>query len=171
MSMHREKTMSRLESHIRRCNAQKLLIDKAQVRLTYIDGVIFELGLGNGRTYDHLRQDFPDREIYVFDRKVASHPSCVPPAERMMLGELTETLPAACERFKDRVALVHTDIGYGTDQFVEEMTVLLGRHLPAALAPGGIVLSDMELFLEGLEEMELPEGVSPGRYFAYWKAT
>ncbi|MEJ0068675.1 MAG: class I SAM-dependent methyltransferase [Pseudomonadota bacterium] len=28
---------------------------------------MLELGLGNGRTYDHLRSLFPDHEIFVFD--------------------------------------------------------------------------------------------------------
>ena len=32
------------------------------------DGPVIELGLGNGRTYDHLRERLPGRRIIAFDR-------------------------------------------------------------------------------------------------------
>ncbi len=53
-------------------------------------GPILEVGLGNGRTYDHLRDLFPRRDIYVFERQVAAHPDCVPPDDRLFLGEARE---------------------------------------------------------------------------------
>jgi hypothetical protein len=42
----------------------RLLRDAAR-RLEGVPGCIFELGLGSGRTFDHLRQLFPDREIFA----------------------------------------------------------------------------------------------------------
>ncbi len=38
-----------------------------------VPGPVLELGLGNGRTYDHLREILPGREIFVFDRRVAAN--------------------------------------------------------------------------------------------------
>ena len=70
---------------------------------------MLELGLGNGRTYDHLRELFPDRKIYVCERTVAAHPDCVPPPELLLLGDMRETLPAARQRLGGRVALAHLD--------------------------------------------------------------
>ena len=75
--------MSRLDSFIRRLEAQRACLDHAAELIGGLDGVVLELGLGNGRTYDHLRSLFPGREIYVCERAVAAHPDCVPPEERL----------------------------------------------------------------------------------------
>ena len=87
--------MSRLDSFIRRLEAQRACLNRAAELIRGIDGIVLELGLGNGRTYDHLRELFPDRDIYVCERRVAAHPDCVPPPERLILGDMRETLPAA----------------------------------------------------------------------------
>jgi hypothetical protein len=83
---------------------------------TAIDGLpgpVVELGLGNGRTYDHLRQRLPDREIYVFERKVAAHPNCIPPDERLILGDMEETLESPRRHLPQPAAMIHSDIGTG----------------------------------------------------------
>ena len=84
--------MSRLDSFIRRLEAQRACLDRAAELIAGLDGVVLELGLGNGRTYDHLRELFPDRDIYVCERQVAAHPDCIPPADRLLLGDMFETL-------------------------------------------------------------------------------
>ena len=56
--------MSRLERFILRLKAQRNCLDAAAALLAGLDGPILELGLGSGRTYDHLRDRFPDREIF-----------------------------------------------------------------------------------------------------------
>ena len=71
--------MSRLDVFIGRMKAQRACIDEVATKITRIAGPVLELGLGNGRTYDHLRISFPDREIFVFDREIAAHPDCIPP--------------------------------------------------------------------------------------------
>ena len=76
-------------------------------------GVILELGLGNGRTYDHLRGLFPERDIYVFDRQIDAHPDCIPDDDHMFVGEVVERLPDAAARVGKSAALVHSDIGSG----------------------------------------------------------
>ena len=55
--------MSRLDSFIRRLEAQRACLNRAAELIRDIDGFVLELGLGNGRTYDHLRELFPDRDI------------------------------------------------------------------------------------------------------------
>ena len=80
--------MSRLDTFIRRLQAQRLCLDVLAERLQGLPGPVLELGLGNGRTYDHLRERFPGRAIFVFDRQVAAHPDCIPPAEQLRLGDL-----------------------------------------------------------------------------------
>ena len=73
--------MSRLDEFILRMQAQRACIDEVALRMLDHPGPVLEVGLGNGRTYDHLRLKFPQRAVYVFDREVAAHPDCIPPAE------------------------------------------------------------------------------------------
>ncbi|HIP79606.1 MAG TPA: hypothetical protein EYH07_14240, partial [Kiloniellaceae bacterium] len=84
--------MSRLDSFIRRLEAQRACIDAAVDLVGALPGPVFELGLGNGRTYDHLRTRCPGREIFVFERKVAAHPDCIPDADHLFEGPLEATL-------------------------------------------------------------------------------
>ena len=159
--------MSRLDSFIRRMSAQRDLLNGAVDQLGDVPGVVFELGLGNGRTYDHLRTCFPSRDIYVFDRRVAAHPDCIPPDDRMVLGDISETLPEAGRRFTGQVALVHNDLGDGVEANRRAVADLVQDGLAGALAPGGLVISNMPLRLSGTTELPLPDGIKPGRYFVY----
>ena len=59
--------MTRLDAVIERLKAQRSALGAAAQALSDTPGHILELGLGNGRTYDHLRHLFSDRKIYVFD--------------------------------------------------------------------------------------------------------
>ena len=161
--------MSRLDSVIRRLEAQRACLDMAAALVGEVPGVVFELGLGNGRTYDHLRERLPRREIFVFERKVAAHPSCVPDDEHLLLGDFGASLPGAVERFAGSVALIHGDVGSGRAESDAEVAALLSRTLAPALTPGAIVLCDQELSLKGAEPLVLPEGVRPGRYYLYRK--
>ena len=119
--------MSRLDSAIRRLEAQRACLNLASELLADTPGPIFELGLGNGRTYDHLRERFPHREIFVFERKVSAHPDCIPDDDHLFLGDALEWLPAVTERFHGEVALAHADIGSGV--------VAANRALAARIAP------------------------------------
>ena len=71
---------SRLDSAIARLTTLRLCLDWAAGEAAQRPGPVMEFGLGNGRSYDHLRKRLPGRDIYVFDRHVAAHPACVPPA-------------------------------------------------------------------------------------------
>jgi hypothetical protein len=159
--------MSRLDSFIRRLEAQRACLERAAELIRRRDGVVFELGLGNGRTYDHLRWLFPEREIFVFERQVAAHPDCVPPPDRLILGDLRETLPAACARFGGRVVLVHFDAGTGEAVANLKLAADLTPSIVALLCPGAVLVSDPPIAAPELAALPLPGELVPGRYHLY----
>ena len=161
--------MSRLDSAIRRLQAQRACIDHAACAVAELPGPVLELGLGNGRTYDHLRSRLRDREIFVFEREVAAHPDCVPPPSRLILGDFAETLPRALDRFAGAVCLAHADIGSGDPAASRRSAELVARHVPPLLRPGGLLLCELALEVPALERLPMPEGVAPERYFYYRK--
>lgn len=160
--------MSRLDSFIRRLEAQRACLDWACAEIAGIPGAVLELGLGNGRTYDHLRERLgAGREIYAFDLRLAAHPGCVPPANRLLLGDLRHTLP----RFAaGPVALAHADLGSGDAEATAALARWLGPALAPLMAPGGIVLSDQPLADPRQIPAGLPVAVPNRRYFVYRRA-
>ena len=163
--------MSRLDSFIRRLEAQRAVLNRAAALIVNLDGPLLELGLGNGRTYDHLRELFPRRPIYVCERRVAAHPACVPPAEMLLLGDMRETLPAARARLGGRVALAHFDAGTGDHAANRALAAELLPLILPLLCPGAILVSDPELAAPELAALPLPDGVAPGRYHLYRRVT
>lgn len=157
--------MSRLDSFIRRMTAQRDCLGAAAALVAEIPGLVLELGLGNGRSYDHIRQLMPGRDIYVFDRRVASHPECLPDDDHFFLGEILEQLPVAAARFGRRVALAHSDIGTGHPEHDAEVAAVLAGRLAPLMVPGGVIVSDQLLLLESFEVLTLPAGVPDDRYF------
>ena len=67
--------LSRLDSFIERVSAQRLCLDMACGLVVDRAGLVLEIGLGNGRTYDHLRQRLPRHDILTFDRAIVAHPA------------------------------------------------------------------------------------------------
>jgi hypothetical protein len=159
--------LSRLDSFIRRLAAQRDLLNEAARLVADRPGHVLELGLGNGRTYDHLKTILPGRPVYVFDRKVAAHPESVPDAEHLFLGEFAETLPAAARRLGPNAALAHCDIGSGDKAATAALARWLGPALAPLLAPGAIVLADQPLTLTRATALPQPESVPDGRYHFY----
>lgn len=159
--------MSRLDSFIRRLEAQRACLGLAAELVGALEGPVLELGLGNGRTYDHLRELCPRRDIYVCERNVAAHPDCVPPAALLLLGDMRETLRDCRSRLEGRVALAHFDAASGNAAaslaFAVEMTPLV---VPL-LRWGAVLVSEPALNADELGPLPLPEGVAPGRYHLY----
>jgi len=159
--------VSRLDSFIRRLQAQRACLNRAAELVRRVDGAVLELGLGNGRTYDHLRELFPDRNIYVCERQVAAHPDCVPPADRLLLGDLRETLPQARSWLEGRVALAHLDVGTGDAAGNKALAAELLPLVMPLLCPGAVLASDPVMDCPELAELPLPDGVAEGRYHLY----
>lgn len=158
--------MSRLDSFIRRMQAQRDCLNAAAQRIADVPGVVFDLGLGNGRTFDHLRETLPGREIFVFDRAVNANPKSTPDEGHVILGEATESLARVADRFAGGVALVHSDLGSGTAEDAP-LTAALTPLLRPLLVPGAVLVANNPFPDTGWETLPLPEGVAAERYFMY----
>lgn len=156
--------MSRLESMRRRLSAQIDGLNWAAEFITGLNGDVLELGLGNGRTYDHLRENLPDRRIWVIDRVLQPHPSCIPPEENFLQGEADDMLALLAER-DTKMALAHYDFGFG----VKELDIAEGARLSpliaALMVPGGLVVSQQPLV--DLEKISGPDTIEAERYLFY----
>ena len=162
--------MSRLDSAIRRLKAQRSCLEWSISLIRGVPGPVVELGLGNGRTYDHLRQLLPEREIFAFDRQMDAHPDCVPKAPYLIVGDIRATLPRALERLPGSAALVHNDIGTGDAIANAEIASWLADKLPLVVASGGVVLSDQPLEHGALARLPMPATLPAERYFLYRSA-
>ena len=159
--------MSRLDSFIRRLEAQRACLDWAANLVGAMDGDVLELGLGNGRTYDHLRKLFPTRAIYVCERSVSAHPDCIPPSSLLLLGDMRETLPAVRSRFADRIALAHLDAGTGDVEASKALADEITPLIVPLLRADGVLVSEPILSTDELYPLPLPLGIEPGRYNLY----
>jgi hypothetical protein len=159
--------VSRLDSFIRRLEAQRACLNLAADLVRELDGEILELGLGNGRTYDHLRELFPDRKIYVCERRLAAHPDCVPPAEYLFLGDMRDTLRTARDPLAGRIALAHLDPGTGDLAASGALAVELTPLIVPLLRRGAVLVSEPAVVSDELSPLEPPESVAPERYNIY----
>lgn len=157
--------MSRLESFIRRMSAQRDVINHISESVPLpSEGAILEIGLGNGRTYDHLREKFAGRRIVAFDRALGAHASSTPEPENLILGEIAETAKAYAGT---GAALVHADIGQGYADKDALTLTWLPDIVSKALAAGGVAISGLPLDHAALEPLTLPATIDSGRYFLY----
>jgi len=159
--------MSRLDSFIRRLEAQRRMLDWAAAEIARRPGPVLELGLGNGRTYDHLREILPGHDIHVFERKVSPNPRSMPPAAMLVEGDMAVTLPEFAARHGRRAVLVHVDVTTGVPERDRMLFAWLPARVAALAAPDALVLSGWQLDHPALITADLPEGVPPGRYYAY----
>jgi len=156
--------MSRLDSFIRRLTAQRDILNAIAGEVEALDGPILELGLGNGRTFDHLRELFPDRRIVAFDRAANAYGPSMPDAGNLVLGEIKDT---AADFVGIGAALAHADIGTGHDEIDAITLTWLPQLMVGVLRQGGIAVSGLPLDRPELEQLPLPEGIKSGRYFLY----
>ena len=94
---------NRLDQFIHRIKAQRACLNMAARLVAGMEGPILELGLGNGRTYDHLRELFPGRKIFVFERDVSAHPDCIPDSAHLLRGEFKDTVPGSLAQNWSRI--------------------------------------------------------------------
>ncbi|HYB56498.1 MAG TPA: class I SAM-dependent methyltransferase [Alphaproteobacteria bacterium] len=159
--------MSRLDSFIRRLLAQRATIDHAAKLVAALPGPVLELGLGNGRTYDHLRERLGAREIFVFDRELAAHPSSRPDAGHFIEGDFRDTLPRALKRLGAKAVLAHCDIGSHSPEASRALAAEIAPLLAPLMASGAVVLGDQPMPHPAWRALELPGELEPGRYFMY----
>ncbi|KQV70429.1 class I SAM-dependent methyltransferase [Rhizobium sp. Root1220] len=156
--------MSRLDSFIRRLTAQRDILNAVADLVNGTEGPVLEFGLGNGRTYDHLREQFPDRRIIAFDREVRSYSSSTPPAEDIVTGDIRDSGQSF---LGIDAALAHADIGTGHDEIDAVTLTWLPQLMVGVLVKDGIAVSGLPLDRPELEQLPLPQGIKEGRYFLY----
>ncbi|WP_300299133.1 class I SAM-dependent methyltransferase [Ferrovibrio sp.] len=161
--------MSRLDSFIRRLQAQRDILNWAMDTIAGKSGNVLEIGLGNGRTYDHLRSRLGPERIYAFDRANNANPRSQPLDERLVLGEFADTLPAFAAAHPEGAVLVHSDAGLGDLEANARQVIMMSGILPSLLAPGGVLLSDQKLSHPDLRLQPMPVPIPPDRYFVYIK--
>ena len=114
--------VSRLDSFIRRLEAQRACLNATPAWIEGLAGPILELGLGNGRTYDHLRGFCtPTARSSSSSDSPRRIPIASPTPAHLVLGDIRSTLPAALGRLPDRAALVHNDLGTGDSRPTHEL--------------------------------------------------
>ncbi len=159
--------MSRLDIFIDRMVSQRTCLEFAIADTAHLPGPVFELGLGNGRTYHHLCENVIGREIYVFEREIASNPASTPPEEMTILGDVMKTLPAALVRFGSTASLVHADLGGHNLEKNDSFARRISPLIEPILAPGGLMVSSDRMYFDRLREIDLPDGAVTGRVFLY----
>jgi len=162
--------MSRLDEFILRMQAQRACIDEAAERMQARSGAVLEVGLGNGRTYDHVRFRFPQRAIYVFDREVAAHPDCVPPPALLRLGDFRSSVPAFAQEALGPAVFIHADVGSANRAASARLAADLAPSWLQILAPGAYLACDQSIVLDGLERLALPGGLVADNYHFYRRA-
>jgi S-adenosyl-L-methionine methyltransferase len=164
--------MSYLDKFIDRMMAQRVCLDLAPGIIQDIEGPILEFGLGHGRTYDHLLQNFPSRDIYVFEKMVSPNVFVRPPAALLFEGDIHETIKAAAKRLPRKAAMAHSDLGLKDRDGAVPIVASIIQHLPALIAPGGIYVSNTDISLVSgqipplFEQLDLPQ-LREGQYFIY----
>ncbi|NVO57059.1 hypothetical protein HW561_14800 [Rhodobacteraceae bacterium B1Z28] len=156
--------MSRLDSMLRRLTAQRDGLNWAVARIGDSDGDILDMGLGNGRTYDHLREILPNRRIWVMDRVLQCHPNSTPPPKDFLQGEAEPMLQKLADT-GHKIAMAHYDFGRGIkDEDVAE-AARLSPMIARVMQPGGLLISGQPL--KGFDQIEGPETIAPDRYLFY----
>lgn len=161
------RSISRLEKTLFRLQSQQACLAYAFSEIAGRPGPVVELGLGLGRTFDHLRRHLPERDIHVFDRVNKAYEDCQPESAFLHLGEIEETLPALANQLAGKVVLANSDLGSHDRELNRIVAAMSARLLPPVMAAGGIVMSDLPLPLDGFQSVRLPPGALEGSYYLY----
>ncbi|WP_170573072.1 class I SAM-dependent methyltransferase [Ruegeria atlantica] len=156
--------MSRLDSMLRRLTAQRDGLNWAVAQISDMEGDVLDMGLGNGRTYDHLREILSNRRIWVMDRVLQCHPSSTPPAEDFLQGE-AEPMLGKLAAGGPSIALAHYDFGRGIKEEDVAEAARLSPLIKQVMRPGGLLISGQPLV--GFEQISGPDTIAPDRYLFY----
>ena len=156
--------MSRLDSMLRRFTAQRDGLNWAAEQTSGLEGDVLDLGLGNGRTYDHLREILPRRRIWVIDRVLQCHASCVPPEADFLQGEAEPMLHKLIGN-DTRIDLAHYDFGFGDKAKDVSEAARLSPLIARAMVPSGIIVSGQPLV--GMKQITGPDSIARDRYLFY----
>ncbi len=155
---------------IRRLCVQRDCLALSASMISELSGPVLELGLGNGRTFDHLRHLMPGREIFVFESVILEEILTAPDPEFLIEGDVRETLPAYVNMAAQKAVLIHNDIDEIGGSTAEQQRALFSWLSPLirdAAAPSAVIVSNSQLDFEDWHRIQLPAGHAPDRYFMY----
>ncbi len=158
---------SLLERMIERLVTQRACLDQAADLVARLTGPVVELGLGKGRTYDHLRRLLPHREILVFDRQIHAPKAYLPDRADLYLGDFRDTVRAAIERLRGKVVLLHADIGSTDRERDRELVDEIAPLIDELMCDHGIVVTDRDMRRTHWESLPLPSAAGNWTYFMY----
>jgi hypothetical protein len=159
---------SRLARMIRRLETQRIALEWAAGEIAERPGAVIELGLGKGRTYDHLRLLMPEREILVFDKLLHAPKDSIPPESDFYLGDFLETAAEARPRLGEGAVLAHADIGSDDPVKDARRVAAMAPVLDRLLRPGALVLSDREMHVARWQRMDIP-GIPANWVYYAWR--
>ncbi|WP_245944103.1 class I SAM-dependent methyltransferase [Acuticoccus kandeliae] len=165
----RPRRASRLDAFIARIVAQKECLESVAGMIGDVAGPVIEIGLGNGRTFDHLREILPDREIFVFDNTLIAPPDSMPDGEHVIIGDVRDTLAFCSLRVKAPAALIHCAMATGDPTANLARAGWLAPLIAARTAPGGCVASALALDMPGFSALPRSEAAETGGYWIYRK--
>jgi hypothetical protein len=155
---------SRLDGFIDRMKAQRDCLDAAGAALSLMPGDAVELGVGAGRTLDHILGRCPGASVHLFDWKIGRVTAPVVPH----VGDIRETLPAHAAANRGRAKLVHSDV-VGGPEADPRLMLDLADQIVRLLASGGFLVSNTETLHGELRPLALPKGIRKRKYFMYVK--
>ena len=126
-----------------------------------------ELGLGNGRTYDHLRTRLPDWRVVVFERNPQPNEKSWPPECDLYVGDIQHTATMFAADHGPCASLVHADLGDGSETYNEELQQWLPGVCHALAAGDGWVISSTPLAHRKLELFEWTDLGKLSHYSVY----
>jgi S-adenosyl-L-methionine methyltransferase len=162
--------MSRLDRFIKRMQAQRALLDQVCIDLNApgaLPGAFIELGLGNARTYDHVRERLIGRRIVVFDRSAAPKHGVIPLAADFFVGDIRDTARIYVATNGQTAAVVHADLGDGSAAYNADIQSWLPDTCCLLLQPGGLVLSSTPLNDPRLRQLDVTPDATAGGYTCY----
>jgi hypothetical protein len=154
--------LSTLDLLIRRLMSQRATLERAASLMTQIPGPALQIGWGDGVVYDHLREILRRRDLFVFDRAIAAPEDAPPAPAQRMIGDPSETLPQAWERWRREAAFAYLNFAAPARAAAE-----LAPLVAPLLRPGAIVIAEVVLDLPGWEAIAAPEGARDARERLY----
>jgi hypothetical protein len=149
---------------LRRLAAQRDGLNWIAEQIQTIPGDVVDFGLGNGRTYDHLREILPNRRIWVIDRVLQCPPSCIPPEQDFLQGEAEPMLERLASQ-GTKIALAHYDFGSGIKEDDVAESARLSPLIAQVMTKGGYIVSGQPLI--GFDQIKGPDTIAPDRYLFY----
>lgn len=159
-----------LDRMLARLTTQRVCLDYAAMQIAALPGPILELGLGKGRTYDRIRRNLPDRDVFAFDYDIHCPITLCPPSDNLFLGDFRDTLPTAFDRLGRTAAMIHADFGSEDQAHDNQLARDISPLIAALVIDNGLILSDRQLPLGfGWQPVELPrEAKQAGWPYFIW---